>query len=147
MGGCGRILIPLKRLRMSNASPLALKLAYSQGLCKRHGWVTRARIDEDPAIRGHDLCFDKTCQWQPRLETWSGGRKTVRNNNRADVMSCCKKLSADWTRGILYSLRLCVVRVLQVRTRPVRPKTILEFGRRNPPCNAEDRSTRRIPCH
>ena len=27
-----------------------------------HGWVTRARIDENPVIRGHDLCFDKTCQ-------------------------------------------------------------------------------------
>ena len=27
-----------------------------------NGWVTHARIDENPAIRGHDLCFDKTCQ-------------------------------------------------------------------------------------
>ena len=27
-----------------------------------HGWVTHARIDENPGIRGHDLCFDKTCQ-------------------------------------------------------------------------------------
>ena len=26
------------------------------------GWVTHARIDENPGIRGHDLCFDKTCQ-------------------------------------------------------------------------------------
>ena len=26
------------------------------------GWVTHARIDENPVIRGHDLCFDKTCQ-------------------------------------------------------------------------------------
>ena len=25
------------------------------------GWVTHARIDENPVIRGHDLCFDKTC--------------------------------------------------------------------------------------
>ena len=23
---------------------------------------THARTDENPAIRGHDLCFDKTCQ-------------------------------------------------------------------------------------
>ena len=75
--------------------PTRLKLAYSQGPCKRHGWVTHARIDENPAIRGHDLCFDKTWQWQPRLETWSGRRKTVRNYDRTDVMSCCKKLSAD----------------------------------------------------
>ena len=26
------------------------------------GWVTHARIDENPAIRGHNPCFDKTCQ-------------------------------------------------------------------------------------
>ena len=26
------------------------------------GWVTHVRIDENPGIRGHDLCFDKTCQ-------------------------------------------------------------------------------------
>ena len=33
---------------------------------KRHnrwrGWVTHARIDENPVIRGHDLCFDETCR-------------------------------------------------------------------------------------
>ena len=33
---------------------------------KRHNqwrsWATHARIDENPGIRGHDLCFDKTCQ-------------------------------------------------------------------------------------
>ena len=28
----------------------------------KDGWVTHARIDENPGIRGHDLCFDKTCQ-------------------------------------------------------------------------------------
>ena len=26
------------------------------------GWVTHARIDENPGIRGHDLCFDKMFQ-------------------------------------------------------------------------------------
>ena len=26
------------------------------------GWVTHIRIDENPVIRRHDLCFDKTCQ-------------------------------------------------------------------------------------
>ena len=36
-----------------------------------NGWVTHARINEDPAISGHDLCFDKTCQQKPRLETWN----------------------------------------------------------------------------
>ena len=49
--------------------PTRLKFACTQGLCKRHGWITHARIDENPAIRGHDLCFDKTCQWKPHLET------------------------------------------------------------------------------
>ena len=33
------------------------------------------------------------------------------------MMSHYKKLSADWTHEILYSLRLCVVLVLQSRTR------------------------------
>ena len=41
-----------------------------------------------------------------------------------------QKLSADWTREILYSLRLCVVLVLQIRTRSLRPKTILEYSER-----------------
>ena len=27
----------------------------------KHGWVIHTRIDENPVIRGHDLCFDKTC--------------------------------------------------------------------------------------
>ena len=35
-------------------------------LPKRHdrwrGGITHTRIDENPMIRGHDLCFDKTCQ-------------------------------------------------------------------------------------
>ena len=26
------------------------------------GGITHNRIDGNPAIRGHDLCFDKTCQ-------------------------------------------------------------------------------------
>mgnify|MGYP005823196109 CR=1 FL=1 len=27
-----------------------------------NGWVTHARIDENPMIRGHDLRLDKSCQ-------------------------------------------------------------------------------------
>ena len=27
-----------------------------------NSWVTHTRINKNPAIRGHDLCFDKTCQ-------------------------------------------------------------------------------------
>ena len=26
------------------------------------GWVTHSHVDENPGIRGHDLCFHKTCQ-------------------------------------------------------------------------------------
>ena len=26
------------------------------------GWVTHTHIDENPVIRGHDLCFNKTCR-------------------------------------------------------------------------------------
>ena len=63
--------------------------------------------------------------------------KMVRNNDRADVMSHYKKLSADWTRAILYSLRLCVVLVLQIRTRSSEDYLGV-FGKGNPPCNAKD---------
>ena len=40
-------------------------------------------------------------------------------------MSRYKKLSVDWTREILYSLRLCVVLVLQNRTRSLCSKVVL----------------------
>ena len=60
----------------------------------------------------------------------TAGQETVRNNDRANVMSHYKKLSADWTHEILYSLWLCVVLVLQIRTRSLRPKTILEYSER-----------------
>ena len=44
-----------------------------------HGGITHNRIDENPVIRGHDLCFDKTCQGN-RLAICAvaGCRKTVR---------------------------------------------------------------------
>ena len=53
-------------------------------------------------------------------------------------MSRYKKLSADWTREILYSLRLCVVFVLQSRTHFLYSKDSLEYSEEEPPCNAED---------
>ena len=52
-------------------------------------------------------------------------------------MSRYKKLSADWTREILYSLRLCVVLVLQIQTRSSEDYPGV-FEKGNPPCNAED---------
>ena len=44
-----------------------------------HGWVTHTRIDGNPAIRGHGLCCDKTCQGN-RLAicAMAGCGKTVR---------------------------------------------------------------------
>ena len=70
---------------------------------------------------------------------------------RYDVM-LQKVVSGLDSREIIFSLRVCVVCVCVCVcvTGPdtsIRPKTILEFGRRNPPCNAEDRSTRRIRFH
>ena len=41
--------------------PSKTRLSPKHRNCWR-GWVTHARIDENPVIRGHDLCFDKTCQ-------------------------------------------------------------------------------------
>ena len=49
-----------------------------------------------------------------------------------------QKLSADWTHEILYSLRLCVVLVLQIRTFVASEDYLGVFGKGNPPCNAED---------
>ena len=31
-------------------------------LSPKRSWITHTRIDENPGIRGHDLCFNKTCQ-------------------------------------------------------------------------------------
>ena len=43
--------------------------------CEWCGWITKNRIDEDPVMGGHDLCFDKTCQWRLCLETQSERRE------------------------------------------------------------------------
>ena len=54
----------------------------------KHGWVTHTCIDENPVIRGQDLCFGKTCQ-ENRLATravagW--GKRFVMTGLRHDVM-------------------------------------------------------------
>ena len=41
---------------------LSKSLIFSSASTDGAGWVTHTRIDGDPVIRGHDLCFDKTCQ-------------------------------------------------------------------------------------
>ena len=44
-----------------------------------HGGITHTRIDENPMIRGHDLCFDKTCQGNRlAIRVVAGCGKTVR---------------------------------------------------------------------
>ena len=48
------------------------------------------------------------------------------------MMSRYKKLSADWTHEILYSLRSCVVFVLQSRTPFLCSKAILEYSEEEP---------------
>ena len=65
--------------------------------------------------------------------------KTARNNNRADVMSPYKKLSADWTREI-YTIRGCVCGtcVADPDTFVASEDYLGVFGEGNPPCNAED---------
>ena len=50
---------------------------------KRHdgwcGWVTHTHIDGNPMIRGHDLCFDKTCSGNClAVYAMAGCGKTVR---------------------------------------------------------------------
>ena len=62
------------------------------------------------------------------------GQETVQNNDWTSMMPRYEKSSADWIREILYYL---VVLVLQIRTRSSEDYLGV-FGRRNPPCNAED---------
>ena len=57
------------------------------------------------------------------------------------MMSRYKNLSIDWTREILYSLRLCVVFVLQSRTRFPCPKTIVEYSEKEPALQWRRQST------
>ena len=43
-----------------------------------HGWVTHVRIDENPGIRGHDLCFDKRAKETASLNALRWNSKTIR---------------------------------------------------------------------
>ena len=60
----------IKRLLLSLKACLFLR-----NLSRRTVGLPTSVSIVDPLIRGHDLFLDKTCQWQPRLETWSGRRK------------------------------------------------------------------------
>ena len=53
----------IKRKNAKSRPRDRLELAFDGGGgATGRGWVTHVRIDENPGIRGHDLCFDKMCQ-------------------------------------------------------------------------------------
>ena len=86
---------------------LPLKISYFPGASVNGvGWVTHTCINGDPAIRGHDLCFDRTCQ-RNRLAMCAGaGCKNGLNKLPSHgVMSHNEELSTDQIRGLLFSLR------------------------------------------
>ena len=53
---------PYKSTEYRTPPPKPENLPIPKESFRWNGWVTHARIDENPAIRGHDLCFHKTCQ-------------------------------------------------------------------------------------
>ena len=61
-GKKGESYLLIRAVNIERPPPIRLKIRLLPRLCKWHGWVTYARIDENPVIRGHNLCFDKTCQ-------------------------------------------------------------------------------------
>ena len=72
---------------------------------QQNGWITHAHIDEDPMIRGHDLCFDKSYQRNCLAMCAGAGCKNGSNKLPSHgVMSHNKELSADQIRGLLFSL-------------------------------------------
>ena len=53
----------IKRVNIKRPPRGCLELACNQGvILGEHDWVAHTHIDENPVIRGHDLCFNKTCQ-------------------------------------------------------------------------------------
>ena len=63
MNGKGGFLSPYMGGQNNKPPTGLIKLAYlPSAAVKWRGWVTHTRIDDNPVIRGHDLCFDKTCQ-------------------------------------------------------------------------------------
>ena len=64
---------------------------------------------------------------------------------RCDVT--LQKLSVDWTREILYSLRVCMVRVLQSRTRFLCSKAVLEYSEEEPALQCRRQSANRTRRH
>ena len=101
--------------------------------------LPKTPIDENPVIRGHDLCFDKTCHW-PYLEIRNEAVKRFKIIIRLEHNVSPKK----WPMGVTYLkyccfLQLRVVHVGQGRTQLLCAETYVGvFGKGDPPCNAED---------
>ena len=75
VGGERRVCTPFIKAKNIERLLTGLKARLFPRDRQQHGWITHAHINKDPVMRGHDLCFDKTCQWKPHLETRSGRLK------------------------------------------------------------------------
>ena len=107
------------------------------------GWVTHTRINGDPVIRGHDLCFDRTCQRNRLVMCVGAGCKNGSNKLPSrGVMSHNEELSADQIRGLLFSLRWYMEFILQSRTRSLCSELILEYSEVEPTSQCRRQSTR-----
>jgi hypothetical protein len=65
----------IKAMNIETPPPRPQNLSIPKESYQRDGWITHARIDEDPVMKGHDLCYDKTCHRKPHLKVWSGRLK------------------------------------------------------------------------
>ena len=84
-----------------------MKSLFSKRHVGWHGWVTRTRINEDPVIRGHDLCFDKTCRGNRlAISAVAGFGKTVQIMTRP---WCDVTLSKVVSRLYLWNIVLSTV--------------------------------------
>ena len=106
-----------------------------------HGWITQTLIDENPAIRGRDLYFDKTCRWELHLETRNRRlKKWFKIIMRPGFNASPKKLSKDMTYFLLKYFAF-VVQGCDYCTEPdivFLVELLWSIRKRNPPSNAED---------
>ena len=78
-----------------------------------HGGITHTHIDENPVIRGHDLCFDKTCQENCLAICAVLVEKNGSNNDCHGMMLCYQTCQQIRFVQILFSLRWYVELILQ----------------------------------
>ena len=80
----------------------------------------------------------KTASWN--MEREAKKRFEIMTGKGRDVT--LQKLPADWTREILYSLRVRVVLVLQSRTHFLCSKAVLEYSKEEPALQCRRQSAR-----